>query len=321
MPVSNICLISGRSNPVLAKKIADYIGLNLSDILITEFQDGEIFVRIQENVRGKDVFVIQSTCNPGYKHLMELLIIVDALRRASADRITAVIPYFGYARQDRKAEPRVPITAKLVANLLTVAGVDRVLAMDLHAAQIQGFFDIPVDHLYAIPVFLNTLKGINPDEYVVVSPDTGGVERSRYFAKQIGVNMAILDKRRERKNEAEIVHLIGNVEGKKALVIDDMIDTAGTICQAAKIIKEHGSKEVYVYCSHGVFSGSAAERLGSSVIDKLYVTDSIMISEEKKKIIGDKLEILSVNEIFGQAIERIHLNHSVSSLFVWEKKV
>lgn len=321
MPVSNICLISGRSNPVLAKKIADYIGLNLSDILITEFQDGEIFVRIQENVRGKDVFVIQSTCNPGYKHLMELLIIVDALRRASADRITAVIPYFGYARQDRKAEPRVPITAKLVANLLTVAGVDRVLAMDLHAAQIQGFFDIPVDHLYAIPVFLNTLKGINPDEYVVVSPDTGGVERSRYFAKQIGVNMAILDKRRERKNEAEIVHLIGSVEGKKALVIDDMIDTAGTICQAAKIIKEHGSKEVYVYCSHGVFSGIAAERIGASVIDKLYVTDSIMISEDKKKIIGDKLEILSVNEIFGQAIERIHLNHSVSSLFVWEKKV
>ncbi len=321
MPVSNICLISGRSNPVLAKKIADYIGINITDILITEFQDGEIFVRIQENVRGKDVFVVQSTCNPGYKHLMELLIIVDALRRASADRITAVIPYFGYARQDRKAEPRVPITAKLVANLLTVAGVDRVLTMDLHAAQIQGFFDIPVDHLYAIPVFLNTLKGINPDEYIVVSPDTGGVERSRYFAKQIGVGIAILDKRREKKNEAEIVHLIGNVEGKKALVIDDMIDTAGTICQAAKIIKEHGSKEVYVYSSHGVFSGSAAERLANSVIDKLYVTDSIMISEEKKKIIGSKLEILSVNEIFGQAIERIHLNHSVSSLFVWEKKV
>ncbi len=321
MPVSNICLISGRSNPSLAKKIADYIGHNLSDILITEFQDGEIFVRIQENVRGKDVFVIQSTCNPGYKHLMELLIIVDALRRASADRITAVIPYFGYARQDRKAEPRVPITAKLVANLLTVAGVDRVLAMDLHAAQIQGFFDIPVDHLYAIPVFLNTLKGINPDEYVVVSPDTGGVERSRYFAKQIGVNMAILDKRRERKNVSEIVHLIGSVEGKKALVIDDMIDTGGTISQAAKIIKQHGSKEVYVYCSHGVFSGNAAEILGASVIDKLYVTDSIMISEDKKKIIGDKLEILSVNEIFGQAIERIHLNNSVSSLFVWEKKV
>lgn len=321
MPVSNICLISGRSNPVLSKKIANYIGLNLTDILITEFQDGEIFVRIQENVRGKDVFVIQSTCNPGYKHLMELLIIVDALRRASAERITAVIPYFGYARQDRKAEPRVPITAKLVANLLTVAGVNRVLSMDMHTAQIQGFFDIPVDHLYAIPVFLDTLKEINPDEYVVVSPDTGGVERSRYFAKQINVGMAILDKRREKKNEAEVVHLIGNVEGKKALVIDDMIDTAGTITKAAKIIKEHGAKEVIVYCSHAVFSGNAAERLASSEIDKLYVTDTILVDEEKQKKIGDKLKILSVSELFGQAIERIHLNHSVSSLFVWEKKV
>ncbi|MGC8764492.1 MAG: ribose-phosphate diphosphokinase [Brevinematia bacterium] len=321
MPISKLCIISGRSNPPLAKKIADYIGINLTDILITEFQDGEIFVRIQENVRGKDVFVVQSTCNPGYKHLMELLIIVDALRRASAERITAVIPYFGYARQDRKAEPRVPITAKLVANLLTVSGVNRVLSMDLHTAQIQGFFDIPVDHLYGIPIFLNTLKGIDTSKYVVVSPDTGGVERSRYFAKQIGVGMAILDKRREKKNESEVVHLIGSVEGKKALVIDDMIDTAGTICQAAKIIKEHGSDEVYVYSSHAVFSGNAPERLAASVIDKIFVTDTILIEEEKKKKIGDKLVVLSVNELFGQAIERIHLNHSVSSLFFWEKKV
>jgi ribose-phosphate pyrophosphokinase len=321
VPTSNLCLISGRSNPDLSKKIADFIGVSLTDIVITDFLDGEIFVRINENVRGKDVFVIQSTSNPGYKYLLELLIIVDALKRASAERITAVIPYFGYARQDRKAEPRVPITAKLIANLLTVAGVNRVLSMDLHAAQIQGFFDIPVDHLYAVPVFLNTLRGVNPDEYVVVSPDTGGVERSRYFAKQINVNMAILDKRREKKNEAEVVHLIGNVEGKKALVIDDMIDTAGTICQAAEIIKRNGAKEVIVYSSHAVFSGNAPERLAASVIDKIYVTDTIPVSEEKKKIIGNKLEVLTVSELFGQAIERIHLNHSVSSLFVWERKV
>ncbi len=322
MAVSNIKLISGRANPILAEKIASYIGLHLVNVLITEFADSEIFVKIDEDIRGKDVFVIQPTCNPGYKNLMELLIIVDALRRASADRITAVIPYFGYARQDRKAEPRVPITSKLVANLLTVAGVDRILSLDLHAAQIQGFFDIPVDHLYATPIFLETLKDKKDlSNYIVVSPDTGGVERSRFFARQINANIAILDKRREKKNEAEVVNLVGNVDGKNVIMIDDMIDTAGTITQAAKILKENGALTVDVYSTHGVLSGPAAERIQASVIDNLYVTDSVPIDEKKKEIMGKKFHVLSVCDLFGQAIERIHLNLSVSSLFVSESKV
>jgi ribose-phosphate pyrophosphokinase len=319
---SNIKLISGRANPDLAKKIAGYLGVELVDVFITEFADSEIFVKINEDIRGKDVFVIQPTCNPAYKHLMELLIIIDALRRASADRITAVIPYFGYARQDRKAEPRVPITAKLVANLLTIAGADRVLAMDLHAAQIQGFFDIPVDHLYATPIFLETLKGITDfSQYVVVSPDAGGVERSRFFAKQIGANIAILDKRREKKNVAEVLHLVGSVKGKHAIMVDDMIDTGGTIVQAAAILKDNGAKTVSVYSTHGVLSGPAKERIRDSLIDKLYLTDTIPIDEEKRNFIGKKLNVLPVCALFGQAIERIHLNLSVSSLFLSENKV
>lgn len=319
---ANIKLISGRANPDLANKIAAYVGVELVDVLITEFQDTEIFVRIQENIRGKDVFIVQPTCNPGYKNLMELLIIIDALKRASAERITTIIPYFGYARQDRKAEPRVPITAKLVANLLTVAGADRVLAMDLHAAQIQGFFDIPVDHLYATPVFLNALKDIKDlSDYVVVSPDTGGVERSRHMAKQLGIGMAILDKRREKKNEAEVLNLIGNVENMNVIMVDDLIDTAGTIVQAADILKKKGAKSVSVFITHAVLSGPAAERIKNSVIDRLYLTDTIPIDPFKKELMKDKLCILSVNELFGQAIERIHLNHSVSSLFVSERKV
>jgi len=318
---SNIKIITGRSNPDLALKIASYIGESLVDVLITEFADSEIFVKIRENIRGKDVYVIQSTCNPAHKHLMELLIIIDALRRASAARITAVIPYFGYARQDRKAEPRVPITSKLIANLLVVAGCDRILTMDLHAAQIQGFFDIPVDHLYATPVFLGTLSGEeDPDNYIVVSPDAGGVERARFFARQIGAGIAILDKRREKKNEAEVLHLIGNVEGKKTIVIDDMIDTGGTIAQAAAMLKKNGAKSVSVYSTHGVLSGKASVILKNSEIDDLYVTDTIPISDEKITEIGSKLHILSVYELFGQAIERTHLNLSVSSLFVSESK-
>jgi ribose-phosphate pyrophosphokinase len=233
-----------------------------------------------------------------------------------------VIPYFGYARQDRKAEPRVPITAKLVANLLTVAGTDRVLTMDLHAAQIQGFFDIPVDHLYATPVFLETLKGINNlSEYVVVSPDAGGVERSRFFARQIGAGIAILDKRRSRKNEAEVLHLIGSVEKRDVIMVDDLIDTAGTMVKAAVLLKKKGARSINVYSSHAVLSGTAAERIRNSMIDKLYLTDTIPLEESKLKQMGDKLHILSISELFGQAIERIHLNLSVSSLFVPERKV
>jgi ribose-phosphate pyrophosphokinase len=305
----------------LAKKIATYLGVELVDVLITEFADSEIFVKINEDIRGKDVFVLQSTSNPGYKNLMELLIIVDALRRASADRITAVIPYFGYARQDRKAEPRVPITSKLVANLITVAGVNRVLAMDLHAAQIQGFFDIPVDHLYATPVFLKTIAGVDASEYVVVSPDAGGVERSRFFARQIDAGLAIMDKRREKKNEAEVMNLIGSVEGKHAIMVDDMIDTGGTITKAADMLKKKGAKTVNVYSTHPVLSGTAAERIRDSKIDNLYVTDTIPIDEKRMATMGDKLKVLTVYELFGQAIERIHLNLSVSSLFVSPTKI
>lgn len=322
MATPNIKLIAGRSNVDLARRIGFYLGVEPVDVLITEFADSEIFVKIKEDIRGTDVFVIQSTCNPGYKHLMEMLIIVDALRRSSAERITAVLPYFGYARQDRKAEPRVPITAKLVANLLTVAGVNRILAMDLHAAQIQGFFDIPVDHLYATPVFLEMARKTgNLKETVVVSPDTGGVERTRFFARQIDCNIAILDKRREKKNEAEVLHLIGSVDGMHAILIDDMIDTGGTICQAAKMIKDNGAKTVSVYSTHAVLSGPAAERIHNSVIDNLYLTDTIPIDENKRRLMDGKLKVLSTAELFGQAIERIHLNLSVSSLFVSESKV
>lgn len=321
MPTSTIKLISGRANMGLARKIATYVGVELVDVLITEFADSEIFVKINEDIRGKDVFVLQPTSNPGYKNLMELLIIVDALRRASADRITAVIPYFGYARQDRKAEPRVPITSKLVANLLTVAGVNRVLAMDLHAAQIQGFFDIPVDHLYATPVFMKTLNGVNNSEYVVVSPDAGGVERSRFLARQIDAGLAILDKRREKKNEADVLNLIGSVEDKHVVMVDDMIDTGGTITKAADMLKKKGAKSVSVYSTHAVLSGTAAERIRDSKIDNLYVTDTIPIDDAKMATMGPKLKVLSVYELFGQAIERIHLNLSVSSLFVNPTKI
>ena len=322
MASQKIKIIGGRSNSELANKIAFYIGVDLVDVLITEFADNEIFVKIREDIRGKDVYVIQSTSNPGYKNLMELLIIMDALRRASAERITAVIPYFGYARQDRKAEPRVPITAKLVANLLTAAGADRILAMDLHAAQIQGFFDIPVDHLYATPVFLDQVRRFGDlAEWMAVSPDTGGVERTRFFGKQVGLNLAILDKRREKKNEAEVLHLIGNVENKHVIIIDDMIDTAGTICQAAKRLKENGALTVNVFATHAVLSGPAAERIRDSAIDNLYMTDTIPIDEKKQELMQGKLHILSVADLFGQAIERIHLNLSVSSLFVSESKV
>lgn len=322
MPVTTLKLLSGRANLPLAEKIAEYIGVELVDIFVTDFADSEIFVKIKENIRGKDTYVVQPICNPGHKNLMELLIIIDALRRASADRITAVIPYYGYARQERKAEPRVPISAKLVANLLTVAGANRIIAMDLHAAQIQGFFDIPVDHLYATPVFLDSAKNLGDmNEFTVVSPDIGGVERSRFFAKLLGTNMAILDKRREHKNTAEVLNLIGNVEGLNVIMVDDMVDTAGTICQAAKMLKDRGAKSVNVFATHAVLSGPAGERLKNSVIDRMFFTDTIPVDERIRGDLGERLQVLSVAELFGQAIERIHLNLSVSSLFVSGSKV
>ena len=315
-------IISGRSNQGLAKNISSYVGIRLIDTYITEFADEEIFVRIEEDVRGRHIFVIQSTSNPGHKNLFELLVIVDALKRASAGYITAVMPYYGYARQERKSESRVPITAKLVANLLVEAGVNRVITMDLHAAQIQGFFDIPVDHLFASSIFYDYVKNtLKADEnWVIVSPDVGGLERARHFAKLFKGGIAVFDKRREKKNQTEILNMIGEVEEKDCILIDDLIDTAGTICQAADRLVELGAKNVYIMATHGVFSKNAAERLRDCKAKKILITDTIELSEEKIEILGDKLIILSAADLFGESIERIHANKSLSGLF-YESKI
>jgi ribose-phosphate pyrophosphokinase len=308
-----IKVFSGNANPELAKEICEYLNISLSEVELRRFSDGEIFVEIGENVRGTDVFVIQPTCPPVNDHLMELVIMVDALRRASARRITAVLPYYGYARQDRKVAPRVPITAKVVAEMLMVVGVRRVLAMDLHAGQIQGFFNIPVDHLYAAPVLLKyineTFKNV-----VMVSPDAGGVERTRAFAKRLKAELAIIDKRRDRPNESKAMNVIGDVKGKIAILLDDMVDTAGTLCNAAAMLKEAGAVEVHACCSHGVLSGPAIERLEASVIKSLVVTNSIPLRGAAKEC--KKIKVLSVSQLLGEAIRRIHSEDSVSSLFV-----
>jgi ribose-phosphate pyrophosphokinase len=271
-------------------------------------------VEIGENVRGADVFVVQPTCPPVNNNMMELLIMVDALRRASARRITAVLPYYGYARQDRKVAPRVPISAKLVADIITTAGARRVLAMDLHATQIQGFFSIPVDHLFAAPVLLDYLKGKFTGEAVMVSPDAGGVERTRAFAKRFGAGLAIIDKRRDRPNESEVMYIIGDVKGKIALILDDMVDTAGTLCKAAHALKERGANEVHGCITHPVLSGPAVSRIKESILESLVVTNTIPLSEEAQKV--DKINVLSVSALLGEAIRRIHDEDSVSSLFV-----
>jgi len=308
-----IKVFSGNANPELAKEICEYLNISLSKVEVRRFSDGEIFVEIGENVRGTDVFVIQPTCPPVNDHLMELVIMVDALRRASARRITAVLPYYGYARQDRKVAPRVPITAKVVAEMLMVVGVRRVLAMDLHAGQIQGFFNIPVDHLYAAPVLLKyineTFKNV-----VMVSPDAGGVERTRAFAKRLKAELAIIDKRRDRPNESKAMNVIGDVKGKIAILLDDMVDTAGTLCNAAAMLKEAGAVEVHACCSHGVLSGPAIERLEASVIKSLVVTNTIPLRGAAKEC--KKIKVLSVSQLLGEAIRRIHSEDSVSSLFV-----
>lgn len=313
--MSDVVILGGRSNPSLAKKIADYLGLELGKTLVSEFADGEIFVKIEESIRGSDIFIIQSTCNPSNQNLMELLIMIDAAKRASAERITAVIPYFGYARQDRKAEPRVPITAKLVANLITTAGADRVLTMDLHADQIQGFFDIPVDHLYAFPVFIDYLKENYEDigDFVVVAPDMGGVRRARFLASFLDLNIAIIDKRRTGYNVAEVMNLVGEVKGRNTVLIDDIVDTGGTVAKASKKLKEEGAKKVIVMATHPVLSGNAKEKLSDDAIDEIVVTDTIPIPEEKML---PKIKVLSVYKLFAEAIARIHTNSSVSSLFV-----
>ena len=308
-----IKVFSGNANPVLAKEICDHLDITLSKVEVRNFSDGEIFVEIGENVRGTDVFVIQPTCPPVNDHLMELVIMVDALRRASARRITAVLPYYGYARQDRKVAPRVPITAKVVAEMLMAVGVRRVLAMDLHAGQIQGFFNIPVDHLYAAPVLLKYI-GETFRDVVMVSPDAGGVERTRAFAKRLNADLAIIDKRRDRPNESKAMNVIGDVAGKTAILLDDMVDTAGTLCNAAQMLKEAGASEVHACCSHPVLSGPAIKRINESVIKSLVVTNSIPLRGEAKEC--DRIKVLSVSQLLGEAIRRIHSEDSVSSLFV-----
>ena len=311
---SEIKILAGNSSKELAQKIADYIGVPLADCEVGTFSDGEISVNMNETVRGCDVFVVQSTNSPVNENLMELLIMIDALKRASAGRITAVIPYYGYARQDRKAKARDPITAKLVANLITAAGADRVLTMDLHAAQIQGYFDIPLDHLQGGAILADYFNSKNIEDLVVVSPDLGSVTRSRKFANSLNgeVPIAIIDKRRPRPNVCEVMNLIGEVEGKNVILLDDMIDTAGTIVNAVEAVKKFGAKDVYVCCTHAVLSGPAIERIENSSMKELVVLDTIQLPEEKQI---EKIKVKSVAPIFAEAIDKIFSNKSVSELF------
>tara|TARA_B100000575_G_scaffold112449_1_gene89516 strand:+ start:645 stop:1577 length:933 start_codon:yes stop_codon:yes gene_type:complete len=307
-------LVTGNSNLKLAKNISKYVGLELSNCDVKRFADNEIFVEMKENVRGEDVFVVQSTSYPANDNLMELLIIIDTLRRASAKRITAVIPYFGYARQDRKPGPRTPITSKLVANMIDKAGANRVLTMDLHAGQIQGFFDIPTDNLFAAPVLVEDIKSkITSNTPIIVSPDVGGVVRARIIAKRIGADLAIVDKRRERAGESEVMNIIGDVKGKECFMIDDIVDSAGTLCNASDALISEGATKVFSYVTHGVLSGKAVERVNSSSLTKLLITDTIEESEDVKK--SDKIDIISISSLLGEAIKRISDEKSVSSLF------
>lgn len=309
-----IKLFSGNANKGLAIEIADFLEISLGDASVSTFNDGELMVQINENVRGMDVFVIQPTCTPVNHNIMELLLMIDALRRASAGRITAVIPYYGYARQDRKVQPRVPISARLVANLISVAGANRVLTVDLHVGQIQGFFDIPVDHLYASPVLLDYIRNKYSNHTVIVSPDAGGVERARAFAKLMKASLAIIDKRRENVNVSEVMNVIGDVTNKDAILLDDMIDTAGTITQAVSAIKEKGAKRIIAACTHAVLSGPSLERINESGLEEVIVTNTIPMDSKQKKC--KKLTVLSIAPLLGEAIRRIHEESSVSSLFV-----
>ncbi|MBT5632132.1 MAG: ribose-phosphate pyrophosphokinase [Nitrospina sp.] len=306
-------VFSGRANPSLAEDICKYLDIPLGETVIRDFSDKEIYVRIEENVRGGDVFVIQPTCFPGNTNLMELLIMIDALRRSSARRITAVIPYYGYARQDRKCEPRVPITSKLVADILETAGTDRVLTVDLHAGQIQGFFNIPVDHLFAMNVLIDYIRKLSLPNMIVISPDAGGVERARAYAKRLDTTLAIIDKRRDIPNEAKAMNIIGDVKDKVAFIVDDMIDTAGTLMEATDALLGAGAKEVHACCSHAVLSGPAGERISNSPLKSVVTTNSIPLGEELAKI--PKIKVLSIASLLGEAILRIHEETSVSSLF------
>ncbi|CAM2068000.1 Ribose-phosphate pyrophosphokinase [Sulfidibacter corallicola] len=307
-----LLLFSGTSSPALAKKIGDSMNVEIGEMELGRFKDGEVSCQVCENVRGGDVFIVQSTCNPVNDSLMELLIVLDAFKRASASRVTAVIPYFGYARQDRKDKPRVPISAKLVADLLLTAGASRVLTMDLHANQIQGFFDIPVDHLYASRVLLEHIQRLERN-FVVVAPDAGGVERARAVAKRLDASLAIVDKRREKANVSKVMHIIGEVRGRDCIIIDDIIDTAGTLTQTAQALVDAGATSVYAACSHPVLSDPAAERIEKSVLKKVFITDSIPLREDLPY--RSKLEVVSIAGLLGEAIIRIHEESSISTLF------
>ena len=310
----NTMLFSGNANPALAQEIASHLGAELGKAKVGSFSDGEVDIELYQNVRARDVFVVQPTSQPTNEHLMELLLMVDAFKRASARRITAVIPYFGYARQDRRPRStRVPISAKVVANLLETVGVERVLTMDLHADQIQGFFDIPVDNIYASPVLLSDLKNNQYPDLVVVSPDVGGVVRARALAKQLGCDLAIIDKRRPKANVSEVMHVIGEIEGRNCVIMDDMIDTAGTLVKAAEVLKERGAGKVYAYCTHPVFSGPAIERIAASQLDEVVITNTIPLTEAARAC--PKIRQLSVAYLFAETIRRISDGESVTSLF------
>ncbi|HPS58709.1 MAG TPA: ribose-phosphate pyrophosphokinase [Spirochaetota bacterium] len=306
-------IFSGSSNSALANEIARYLGTELSGIDLKRFKDGEISVKIKDNVRAHDVFIIQSTCNPSNDNIMELLLMIDAAVRASASRITAVIPYFGYARQDRKVEPRVPISAKVVSNIVQVTGADRVLTMDLHADQIQGFFDIPVDNLYASPIAIDYLNSLSLQNVVVVSPDAGGVDRARFLAKRINAGLAIIDKRRPEANVSDVMNVIGEVKGRNCILIDDIVDTAGSITKAALALKERGANDVYSLFSHPVLSDNAVDNLKMAGFKEIIFTNSIPLAEYKRL---DNMKVLSIAPLFGEAIRRIHNGESVSSLFI-----
>jgi ribose-phosphate pyrophosphokinase len=307
-------IFTGSANPALGESIASYLGIPLGRAHLARFSDGEVWFQIHDNVRGADVFVVQPTCSPVNENLMELLLMLDAFKRSSASRLTAVLPYYGYGRQDRKDKPRVPISAKLVADLLSTAGSDRLLAVDLHAAQIQGFFDIPVDHLFAAPVLIEHVLQLDLPDLTVISPDAGGVERARAYAKRLDASLAIVDKRRDQPNVAEVHHVIGDVEGRTALIVDDIVDTAGTLTKVAEAIKAAGAREVLACCSHPVLSGHAIERIEKSPLAKLIVTDSLPLPPEKRAC--EKIVVLTIAELLARAIKNIHEETSVTSLFV-----
>lgn len=312
--MDNLKIFAGNSNRPLAEEICHFFNVPLGNAKVSTFSDGEIMVEIQENVRGKDVFIIQSMCSPVNENLMELLIMIDAMKRASAERITATIPYYGYARQDRKVAPRVPISAKLIADLITAAGAHRVLTLDLHAGQIQGFFNIPVDNLFATPVILDYMREKYQNDLVIVSPDAGGVERARAIAKRLDASLAIIDKRRERPNESQVMNVIGDIKNKTALIMDDIVDTAGTLTQAADALDARGAKSVSACCIHPVLSGAAIEKINRCSIKELVVTNTIPLHD--KTNLTNKITVLSVGQLLAEAIKRIHKNDSVSSLFI-----